>query len=146
MFFVRPGEMKFSDRLLQTVRGKVLKKYPRPSSSKRNRFHGVVFILYLQEVSFSCRHFWEETHRYAQILSTWLLVREVWRLIPGLVKPDAVSPTARHRGDVSSELCCPDAKPWRCTRHSLHASRGNIASTPKIWFFIVKNENDKITT
>ena len=25
-----------------------------------------------------------------------------------------VSPTARHRGDVFSELCCPGAKPRRC--------------------------------
>ena len=28
----------------------------------------------------------------------------------GEVKSDPVSPTARHRCDVSSELCCPGAK------------------------------------
>ena len=35
--------------------------------------------------------------------------------IPGSVKSDTVSPTARHRYDVSSELCCPGAKPHRWT-------------------------------
>ena len=37
-------------------------------------------------------------------LKTSLMVREVWGLITGPVKSDAVSPTARHRSDVSSEL------------------------------------------
>ena len=41
-----------------------------------------------------------------------LSVREVWDSIPGPVK-SAVSPTTRHRCDVSSELCCPGAKPRR---------------------------------
>ena len=43
-----------------------------------------------------------------------------------LVKPDTVSPTASHRYDVSTELCCPGAQPPRWA--SLHASasyRGN---------------------
>ena len=31
--------------------------------------------------------------------------------IPGPVKSHRVSPTTRHRCDVSSELCVPDAKP-----------------------------------
>ena len=34
-------------------------------------------------------------------------VREVWSLNPGYVKSDKVSPTARHRCDVSSELMLP---------------------------------------
>ena len=36
------------------------------------------------------------------LLSTSLSVRQVWSSIPGLVKSDAMSPTARHRCDVSS--------------------------------------------
>ena len=42
-----------------------------------------------------------------------LSVREVWGSIPGPVKSDTVSPTTRHRCDVSSELCSPGAKPRR---------------------------------
>ena len=33
--------------------------------------------------------------------------------IPGPVKSDTVSPTARHRCNVTLELCCPGAKPRR---------------------------------
>ena len=47
------------------------------------------------------------------IVKILLLVRKVGGLIPGPVKLDTVSPTARHRCDVSSELCCPGAKPQR---------------------------------
>ena len=39
--------------------------------------------------------------------------RKVWGSIPGSVKSDVVSPSARHRCDVSSELCCPGVKPRR---------------------------------
>ena len=35
--------------------------------------------------------------------------------IPGTMKSDTVSPTARHRCDVSSELCCPGANPRKWT-------------------------------
>ena len=42
-----------------------------------------------------------------------------------------VSPKARHRCDVSSELFCPGANPRRWPRHSLHAWR-NTASVTKI--------------
>ena len=38
---------------------------------------------------------------------------EVWGSNHGLVKSGTVSPTARHRCYVSSELCCPGAKPRR---------------------------------
>ena len=39
---------------------------------------------------------------------------EVWGLIPGPIKSDTVSPTARNRCDVSLELlCCPEARPLR---------------------------------
>ena len=51
------------------------------------------------------------TGRLAQLLSTSLLMREVWDSIPGLVKSDTVSPTTRHCCDVFSELCCLGAKP-----------------------------------
>ena len=34
------------------------------------------------------------------------------------VRSNTVTPTTCHRCDVSSELCCPGAKP----RHSLHAA------------------------
>ena len=53
------------------------------------------------------------TRQFAQWLKTSLSAREDLDSIPGLVKSNAVSPTARHRCDVSSELCCPDAKPRR---------------------------------
>ena len=58
-------------------------------------------------------------------------------LIPSRVKPMTLklysqlpcltlsikgTPTACHRCDISSELCCPGTKPRRWTRHSLHAS------------------------
>ena len=45
-----------------------------------------------------------------------LSAREVWDSIRHQI--DTVSSTARHRCDVSSEQCCPGAKP----RHSLRAS------------------------
>ena len=38
---------------------------------------------------------------------------EVLGMIPGPVKSNTMSPTARRRCDVSSELCCPGAKPQR---------------------------------
>ena len=41
------------------------------------------------------------------VVKTLLSVQEVWSLIPGTVKVDAVSPTACQRCEVSSELCCP---------------------------------------
>ena len=58
----------------------------------------------------------------AQLLKTFLSVREVWGLIPGPVKLDTVSPTACLRCDVSLDLCCPGAEPRGWSRHSLHAS------------------------
>ena len=30
-----------------------------------------------------------------------------------MIESDTVLPTARHRGDVSSEMCCPGTKPRR---------------------------------
>ena len=58
-----------------------------------------------------------ERHRYFNEFNntkkTSLHVLEVWGLIPDLDKPDTVSPTTRHRCDVSSELCCPGSKPGR---------------------------------
>ena len=44
---------------------------------------------------------------------TLVSAREVLSLIPGPVKSNTMSPTARHRCDVSSELCCSVAKPRR---------------------------------
>ena len=55
------------------------------------------------------------------IVKTKLSVRGVTDSIPRLVKSDTVSPTARHRYDVSSELCCSGAKLRRWARHSIHA-------------------------
>ena len=43
-------------------------------------------------------------------------------LIPRPVKSDTVSPTARHRSHVSSELCCPALSAGDGPRYSLHAS------------------------
>ena len=47
-------------------------------------------------------------------------MRKVWGYNPGSVKQDVESLTARHRCDVSGELCCPVAKP-RTPRHTPHA-------------------------
>ena len=49
---------------------------------------------------------------------------EIWASILGPVKSDAMSPKARRRCNVSSELCCPGAKQRIefLPRHSLHAS------------------------
>ena len=42
-----------------------------------------------------------------------IMVLEVLGALPGTIKSDSVTPTASHRCNVSSELRCPDAKPWR---------------------------------
>ena len=48
-------------------------------------------------------------------------------LLPGPVKSGAVSPTTRHRCDVSSEQCCPGAEPRKPgTRCALRRSSANI--------------------
>ena len=44
-------------------------------------------------------------------LSTW---EGIMDFIPELVKSATVSPTARHRCDVSLELCCPEMGPATC--------------------------------
>ena len=43
-----------------------------------------------------------------------LSVREVSSSISGPVNSDTASSIARHRSDVSSELCCPGTKSQRC--------------------------------
>ena len=53
----------------------------------------------------------EEISLLLPAVSTLLWVREVWVSIPGPVKSDTVLPTACHRCDDSSELCCLRAKP-----------------------------------
>ena len=54
---------------------------------------------------------------------TLLSAREVLGLNPGSSKSDTVSSTARHRCDISSELCDPGIKSGgNGPRHSLHAS------------------------
>ena len=53
--------------------------------------------------------------RLAQLFTTLLSVRDVFGSILGPLKSDTVSPTARHRCDVSSELCCPGVKLRRWT-------------------------------
>ena len=50
-------------------------------------------------------------------------------LILGPVKLDKVSPTARHRCHLSSELCCPDAEQWRWT--SPFVKRFGVI--PRVW-------------
>ena len=54
-----------------------------------------------------------ENQPVSSVFETLLLVREVLGSNIGLVKWDTVSPTGRWRCDVSSELCCPLAKPRR---------------------------------
>ena len=51
---------------------------------------------------------------FAHLLSTLLLVRGSVGSIPGSVKSDKMSPSARHRCDVSSELCysCAKLRRW----------------------------------
>ena len=74
----------------------------------------------------------------AQLLRRSLSMREIWGSIPGPIKSDAVSPTARHRCDVSSELCYPGANPPLVTR-----LRRNTASILNILFYL-KNESDEL--
>ena len=50
------------------------------------------------------------TQLLLNLLRTSLSVQKVWGSIPVPVKLDALSPATRPRCDVSSELCCPDAK------------------------------------
>ena len=53
-------------------------------------------------------------HRPVNSVDTYVVsVRKVWGSIPRSVKSDAQPQTARHCCDVSSELCCPGAKPRR---------------------------------
>ena len=47
----------------------------------------------------------------SSVAETLLSVQKVCCSNPGSVKSDTVSPTARHRCDVSSELCCIGAMP-----------------------------------
>ena len=42
---------------------------------------------------------------------SFIMVLEVWGALPGTIKSDSVLPTVSHRCNVSSKLCCPDAKP-----------------------------------
>ena len=51
-----------------------------------------------------------DTGRLAQWLQASLSALKGLGSFPGPVKSDAVSPTARHRCDVSSVLCSPSAK------------------------------------
>ena len=55
------------------------------------------------------------------LVEALLSAQEVCSSIPGSVKSDTVSPTARHRCDVSLELCCPVSREDG-PRHSLRAS------------------------
>ena len=64
-------------------------------------------------VNVSCDVAEIRTGRSAHLLSVSLSVREVWGLIPRLVKLDTVSSTTRYRWSVYSKLCCPSAKPRR---------------------------------
>ena len=70
-----------------------------------NEFAVSICFLWVDFIDFTCR--------LAQLLSTLLSLQKVWDSIPGSVKSDSVSPTVRHRCNVSSELCCPSAKPQR---------------------------------
>ena len=53
------------------------------------------------------------TGQSASLLNASLSVREVWGSISELDKVNTVSPTARHRCDLFSELCCTGADLWR---------------------------------
>ena len=60
------------------------------------------------------------TDRAVSWLTTW---RVVLGAIPGPVKLDTVSPTTRHRCDVSSELCS------RCLTATMDPTRFDVVST-----------------
>ena len=53
------------------------------------------------------------TEIYCTVSIATLSAQKVLDSITGPVKSDLVSPAARHCCDVSSELCCSDAKPRR---------------------------------
>ena len=52
-----------------------------------------------------------------------------------------MSPTTRHRCDVSSELCCPGAKPRRWALATRYTLQRNSTSIMKIWFFLSRQDN-----
>ena len=96
------------------------------------------------------------TGQLAKLFKTSLSVREAQGSIHGLVKSDAVSPTARHRSDVSSELCSPGPKPrgpmemGPTTRYLIWR---NITSTMRFDFFYLEDNSmsspqckNKVTT
>ena len=61
----------------------------------------------------------------------FIIVLEVMGALSGTIKSDSASPTASHRYNVSSELCCPHAKleMGLATRNTL---RRNTACIVKI--------------
>ena len=64
--------------------------------------------LAIAELSFCQKFVWHYltwTGQVVRCLETPLTVRKTCGSIPGLVKSETVSPTARYRCDVSSELC-----------------------------------------
>ena len=67
----------------------------------------------------------------SSVVKRTLSVSEVYGLIPGLVKSNTVSQTARHCFNVCVELCCPGAKQrrWAPPRYTL---RRNTVSIMKI--------------
>ena len=70
----------------------------------------------------------------SSVVKRTLSMRKLWGSIPGPVK----STQCLHRCDVSSELCCPGAKPWRGGSANRCMLRRHTASTMKIF------ENSKL--
>ena len=66
------------------------------------------------------------------VLKGVALSAEIRGSIPGPLKSDTLSPTVRHRCDVSSELCFPSAKPLRWAQPLVYKLRHNTASLIKI--------------
>ena len=79
----------------------------------------IYFFFYFEFDSVSFR-------RDSSVIETLLSMREIWGLNPGSVKSNTVSPTARHRCDVFSALCCPGAKPWKRAHLSFVVSRFGV--------------------
>ena len=76
----------------------------------------------------------------AHLLSTSL--SKVVGSIPGPVKPNT-SPTARHRYDVSLELCFPGAGPRRCPPPTCYTLRRNTTSIIKTFFLFRRSKKLK---
>ena len=82
-----------------------------------------------------CRLLFRGRCEFGLVVKDIALKWEALGLFPESVKSDTTTATARHRCDVSSELCCPGAKLRRWAPPLVNTLWWNTASIIKIWFW-----------